>query len=109
VREREERRRRDAEKRAEVTRKFEEWRLEEAHRREEIARVEEELKRKAMERREAARLAAAKRRRESTMPGGSVILSGWVTVQTSGSVAWRRRYFQLTDNLLRFYNREKVS
>ncbi|KAH9965604.1 hypothetical protein BGW80DRAFT_1343916 [Lactifluus volemus] len=107
VREREERRRRDAEKRAEVARRMEEWRLEEERRKEELARAEGELKRRAVERREAARVAAAKRRRDSQLPGGSVILSGWVTVQTSGSVAWRRRYFQLTDAVLRFYNRDK--
>jgi hypothetical protein len=109
VREREERRRRDAEKRAEVARRMEEWRLEEERRKEELARAEGELKRRAVERREAARVAAAKRRRDSQLPGGSVILSGWVTVQTSGSVAWRRRYFQLADAVLRFYNRDKVS
>ncbi|KAH9971652.1 hypothetical protein BGW80DRAFT_1460335 [Lactifluus volemus] len=109
VREREERRRRDAEKRAEVARRMEEWRLEEERRKEELARAEGELKRRAVERREAARVAAAKRRRDSQLPGGSVILSGWVTVQTSGSVAWRRRYFQLTDAVLRFYNRDKAS
>ena len=108
VREREERRRRDAEKRAEVSRRMEEWRLEEERRMEELARADDELKRRAIQRREAARVAAAKRRRDSQLPGGSVILSGWVTVQTSGSVTWRRRYFQLTDAVLRFYNRDKV-
>jgi len=109
AREREERRRRGAEKRAEAARKFEEWKLEEVRRREEQIRTEEELRRRANERREAAREAAAKRRRESRLPGDSVLLSGWVTVQTSGSIAWRRRYFQLTDTVLRLYNREKVS
>lgn len=109
AREREERRRRDAEKRAELARKLEEWRIEEASRLEEVARAEDELKRKAVARREAARVAAAKRRRDSNLPEGSVILSGWVTVQNSGSVAWRRRYFQLTDTVLRVYNRDKVS
>ncbi|KAH9962613.1 hypothetical protein BC827DRAFT_201568 [Russula dissimulans] len=107
AREREERLRRGAEKRAETARKLEEWKLEEAQRREEQARAEEELKRRAIERREAARVAAAKRRRESRMAGDSVLLSGWVTVQNSQSVAWRRRYFQLTDTVLRLYNREK--
>ncbi|KAH9981960.1 hypothetical protein BJV74DRAFT_852809 [Russula compacta] len=107
VREREERRRRGAEKRAETARRFEEWKLEEMRRREELARAEEELKSRAIERREAARVAAAKRRRESRLAGDNLLLSGWLTVQSSGSVAWRRRYFQLTDTVLRLYNLEK--
>ena len=109
TRERIERRQRDAERRADVARRLEEQRLEEVRRLEEVARAEEELKRKAMERRDAARFAGAKRRRESRLAGDSLLLSGWVTVQNSGSVAWRRRYFQLTDTLIRFYNKEKVS
>ena len=109
ARERVERRHRDAERRVELARKLEEQRLEEIHRLEEIARAEEELKRKAMERRDKARFAGAKRRRESRLAGESLLLSGWVTVQNSGSVAWRRRYFQVTDTLIRFYNKEKVS
>lgn len=108
-RERVERRQRDAERRAEMARKLEEQRLEEVRRLEEIARSEEELKRKAMQKRDAARVAGAKRRRESRLAGESLLLSGWVTVQNSGSVAWRRRYFQLTDNLMRFYKKDKVS
>lgn len=106
-RERVERRQRDAERRAEMARKLEEQRLEEVRRLEEIARSEEELKRKAMQKRDAARVAGAKRRRESRLAGESLLLSGWVTVQNSGSVAWRRRYFQLTDNLMRFYKKDK--
>ena len=109
VREREERRRRSAEKRAEETRRVEEWKREEERRREEMVRAEEELKRRAIERREAARVAAAKRRRESRMDADSVLLSGWVTVQNAESVAWRRRYFQLTDAVMRLYHREVVS
>jgi hypothetical protein len=108
-RERAERRQRDAERRAEVARKLEEQRLAEVRRLEDLARAEEELKRKAMERRDAARFVGAKRRRESRLAGESLLLSGWVTVQNSGSVAWRRRYFQLTDTLIRFYTKEKVS
>jgi hypothetical protein len=109
VQEREERRRRSAEKRAEETRRHEEWMREEGRKREEIARAEEELKRRGAERREAARVAAAKRRRENRLDSDSLLLSGWVTVQTSESVAWRRRYFQLTDAVLRLYHREVVS
>jgi hypothetical protein len=107
--EREERRRRSAERRAEETRKLEEWMREEERKREEFARAEEELKRISNERREAARMAAAKRRRESRLDGGSVLLTGWVTVQNSESIAWRRRYFQLTDALLRLYHKQTVS
>jgi hypothetical protein len=106
VRELEERRRRSAEKRAEETRRLEEWKREEERKREEFARAEEELKRRGTERREAARVAAAKRRRESRLDSDSLLLSGWVTVQTSESVAWRRRYFQLTDAVMRLYHRE---
>ncbi|KAH9074789.1 hypothetical protein EDB83DRAFT_1870110 [Lactarius deliciosus] len=107
ARERIERRRRDAERRAEVARKLEEQRLEEVRRLEEAARAEEELKRKALERRDAARFAGAKRRRESRLAGDSMLLSGWVTVQNAESVTWRRRYFQMTDTLIRFYNKDK--
>ncbi|KAI0289588.1 hypothetical protein BC826DRAFT_1031158 [Russula brevipes] len=107
VREREERRRRGAEKRAEEARQLEEWKREEARRSEEFTRAEAELKRRAVERREAARLAAAKKRRESRLAGDSVLLGGWVTVQNSESVAWRRRYFQLTDTVMRFYGQQK--
>jgi hypothetical protein len=107
--EREERRRRSAEKRAEETRRAEEWLREEERRREEMVRAEEELKRRAIEGREAARVAAAKRRRESHLDADSVLLSGWVTVQNSESIAWRRRYFQLTDAVMRLYHREVVS
>ena len=108
-RERDERRLLGAERRAQAVRRLEEFRLEEERRREELARAEEEIKRVANERREAARLAAAKRRRESHLPGDSVLLSGWVTVQHSESVAWRRRYFQLTDTAMRLYSQQKVS
>jgi hypothetical protein len=107
--ERAERRQKDAERRAEVARKLEEQRLAEVRRLEELATAEEELKRKAMERRNTARAVGVKRRRESRLAGESLLLSGWVTVQNSGSVAWRRRYFQLTDTLMRFYSKEKVS
>lgn len=109
VQEREERRRRSAEKRAEETRRMEDWMREEERKREEVARAEEELKRRGAERREAARAAAAKRRRENRLDSDSLLLSGWVTVQTSESVAWRRRYFQLTDAVMRLYHREVVS
>ncbi|KAN0126066.1 hypothetical protein V8E53_015405 [Lactarius tabidus] len=105
--ERAERRQKDAERRAEVARKLEEQRLAEVRRLEELATAEEELKRKAMERRNTARAVGVKRRRESRLAGESLLLSGWVTVQNSGSVAWRRRYFQLTDTLMRFYSKEK--
>lgn len=105
-REREERRRQSAERRAEEMRRVEEWMREEERKREEFARAEEELKRSAIERQEAARVAAAKRRRESRLDSGSVLLSGWVTVQHPESIAWRRRYFQLTDALLRLYHRQ---
>jgi hypothetical protein len=107
--EREERRRRSAERRAEEMRRAEEWMREEERKREEFARAEEELKKSAIERREAARAAAAKRRRESRLDGGSVVLRGWVTVQNPESIAWRRRYFQLTDTLLRLYHKQAVS
>ncbi|KAI0272617.1 hypothetical protein BC834DRAFT_857554 [Gloeopeniophorella convolvens] len=107
VQDRADRRRRDAEKRAEEAQRLEEWRLEEVRRLEELARAEEELKRKAMERREAARAAAHKRRRESRMTGDSMMLTGWVTVQSAQSVSWKRRYFQLTDTLMRFYKSDK--
>ena len=107
--EREERRRRSAERRAEEARRAEEWMREEERKREECARAAEELKGSAIERREAARVAAAKRRRESRLAGDGVLLSGWVTVQNTVSVAWRRRYFQLTDALLRLYPRQSVS
>ncbi|KAF8273133.1 hypothetical protein EI94DRAFT_1795510 [Lactarius quietus] len=103
----ESKRSRDAERRAEVARRLEEQRLEEVRRLEEVARAEEDLKRRAMEQRNAARVAGVKRRRESRLAGDSLLLSGWVTVQNSGSVAWRRRYFQLTDTLIRFFNKEK--
>jgi hypothetical protein len=105
-REREERRRQSAERRAEEMRRVEEWMREEERKREEFARAEEELKRSAIERREAARVAAAKRRRENRLDSGGVLLSGWVTVQHPESIAWRRRYFQLTDALLRLYHRQ---
>ena len=109
TRERVERRRRDAERRAELARRLEEQRVEEMRRLAEVARAEEDLKRKAMERRDAARVAGAKKRRESRLAGDSLLLSGWVTVQNSGSVTWRRRYFQLTDTMIKFYNKQKVS
>ena len=80
---------------------------EEERRLEEFARAEQEVKRIGNDRREAARVAAAKRRRESRLDG--VLLSEWVTVQSSESVAWRRRYFQLSDALLKLYHRQTVS
>ncbi|KAI9453392.1 hypothetical protein BJY52DRAFT_1189614 [Lactarius psammicola] len=107
---REEEERAEEEKRArerELARRLEEQRLEEVRRLEEVAKAEEELKHKAMERREAARFAGAKRRRESRLAGDSLLLSGWVTVQNSESVTWRRRYFQMTDTLIRFYSKDK--
>jgi len=111
VLEREERRRRSADRRAEEMRRVEEWMREEERKREEIAKAEEELKRRAIEGREVARAAAARRRHESRLDGDSVLLSGWVTVQNSESVTsqWRRRYFNLTDTMLRLYHKQAVS
>ena len=105
---REERRQQSAERKAEEMRRVEEWMCEEERKCEEFARTKHELKKNMNECWEAACVAAVKRRRESRLDGDGVLLSGWVTVQNSESVAWQRRYFQLSDALFKFYHQQSL-
>ncbi|KZT70730.1 hypothetical protein DAEQUDRAFT_810336 [Daedalea quercina L-15889] len=92
------RRRADRERRIQETQKLQAWRHEQAKRAQEISGKRQEMRRKVLEERRA--LAARLKAAATTKGGRHVLLSGWVTVQSEQSGAWKRRYYQLDDEKL---------
>lgn len=107
AREMEDRRLKERERRAMLARKLEEdrerneRRIQEAARRKEEERKFSEAKRKATIKEIQARYAG----QIGTRP---VMLEGSITVQTSASISWKRRYFELTAHSMQFYRDSQV-
>ncbi|KAH9840121.1 uncharacterized protein C8Q71DRAFT_855409 [Rhodofomes roseus] len=103
----EERRKADRERRIQETQKLQAWRSEQAKRAQDISGKRQEMRRKVLDERRA--LAARLKAAATTTGGRHVLSSGWVTVQSEQSGAWKRRYYQLDDEkLYLFKNKEET-
>ncbi len=106
AREREERKRAEREKRFEEHLRLEEWRKEQQKIVEEAARREKETKRREEQERNEKILKV-----ESVMKqkGSEEAMTGYVTIQTDGSVMWRRRFYKFSSpSTFCFYRHAKV-
>jgi hypothetical protein len=102
----EERRRLDKERRLEEHRRLENWRREQARTVDEVAQREKELRRQVEdERRKKIQIAEARIKRNKHMDS---MLTGWVTMQTSDSLFWKRRFFKFVGTTVQFYMSPKV-
>ena len=97
----EERKRAEKEKRIEQSKRSEERRKERTKLAEELMTKEQRAQRQVNEERNS-RIQLAKASVISRMTGGAV-LAGWVTIQTSESLVWRRRHFQFVGSTWVFY------
>ena len=102
----EERRKANKEKRLQEYYKSQAWRIEQERSKEEMVhqkeaerRIEEEVKM-----RERKRLFDALKAEHS----GKLELSGWMSVQTAGTVTWRRRWFTFDEKTLKFFKTNNV-
>lgn len=102
----EERRRMDRERRIQETQKLQAWRQEQAKRAQELSGKRQEMRRKVLDERRA--LVAHLKATAKTTGGRHVLLSGWVTVQSEQSGAWKRRYYQLDDQTLYLFKNNEV-
>ncbi|KAL0579278.1 hypothetical protein V5O48_002732 [Marasmius crinis-equi] len=99
------RRRADRERRQEEHRKQEKWRQEQAQLALEAeARNAQARKRGEAERKQTIQQMVEVVKKEAK---GGHLLDGWVTLQTSESVVWRRRYFRLIGSALLFYRNDQ--
>ena len=73
-------------------------------------RAAEAAKKKAEQRRmtEASKKQRMKTIQDKYARANGVLLAGSVTVQTSMSISWKRRYFELSRNALAFYRDSQV-
>ncbi|KAK7056172.1 hypothetical protein VNI00_002724 [Paramarasmius palmivorus] len=97
----ENRKRADRERRLEEHRRLEEWRREQAKR-----AMEEENKELGTKKHEEAERRAKIRKMVSEVENDvheGQLVAGWVTLQISESLVWRRRYFKLIGNTMFFY------
>lgn len=101
------RKRRERERRQEETRRAEEWRDAIRKSQEEEWVRKEQARRGVVEQRK--KLAIHLKEASKTHEGKAVLLSGWITVQVEGSVAWKRRYFRLTEDQLVLFKTASVS
>ncbi|KAF9049344.1 hypothetical protein BDZ89DRAFT_1089099 [Hymenopellis radicata] len=112
-REEEERKRREIEQRKRETRarrleehkRLEEWRIEQARMAQEAVRREEAMKRReANERKNKIAQVEAKVKSNSKSQD---LITGWVTLQTTEHIVWRRRYYRFIGNTLFLYRSPK--
>lgn len=97
----EERRKANKEKRLQEYYKSQAWRIEHEKSKEELLqRREEEQKRgEEIKMQERKRLFNTMKAEQS----GRLELSGWMSVQTAGTVTWRRRWFTFDEKVLKFF------
>jgi len=96
-------RRVEKEKRLEEYHKMEQWRKEQLWLQEKARRESEEIKLQSLEeRRERINQVQAQLQQHATLN------HGWVTIQTTDSVVWKRRFFKLNDGMLRLYRDAKT-
>ena len=103
------RRRQERERRLLHARRLEEERQENERRAAEAAKRREE-QRRASDRVKQQRMSEIQSRYASFGVGNTnaVMHSGSVSVQTSGSMSWKRRYFELTGTSIAFYRDSQV-
>ncbi|KAJ6581349.1 hypothetical protein B0H19DRAFT_502876 [Mycena capillaripes] len=100
-REIEQRKRADRERRMEEHRRLEEWRKEQATQVEKAAQLAAQArKREEEERKKRIQLASTKIK---STKADLDLVTGWVTMQTSDSLVWRRRYFRFIGSTVFFY------
>jgi hypothetical protein len=105
-RELEERKRLDKERRLEEHSRLERWREEQARMADELAqREKDERRRMEDERRRKIQVAEAKIKRNKHVDS---MLTGWVTIQTSDSLFWKRRFFKFVGTMVQFHKSPKV-
>lgn len=107
AREMEEKRQKEKERRALLARKLEEDRERNERRIQENLRKREE-ERKMSEAKRKAKMKEIQSRFADRFGTRPVLLEGSVTVQTSASISWKRRYFELTANAVQFYRDSQV-
>lgn len=107
AREMEEKRVREKERRTELARQLEEDR-ERSERRIQEAAWRKEEERQAAEVRRKTKIKDIQSRYADRIGSRPVLLEGSVTVQTSSSISWRRRYFELTASAMHFYRDSQV-
>ncbi|RDB20919.1 hypothetical protein Hypma_011949 [Hypsizygus marmoreus] len=101
----EERRRIDRERRMEEHRRLEAWRREQERTKKEAERKAEEARRREeVERTKKIQLAEAKVKKNHSVDG---LVSGWVTMQTSDSLFWKRRFYKFIGSTVYFYRSPK--
>lgn len=95
----------DRARRFEQTRRFEEERQELERRSAEIARKKDEQRRLDQSRRKQRMREIQEEfsRNRLDGPPNTILLTGTVTIQTSLSLAWKRRFFELTESSVLFY------
>ncbi|KAJ7115807.1 hypothetical protein C8R44DRAFT_793337 [Mycena epipterygia] len=99
----ERKKRADRERRMEEHRRLELWRKQQAEQAEETTwRAEQARKREEAERKKKIQLAGAKVKDART---DTELVAGWVTMQTSDSLVWRRRYFKFVGSTTVFFYR----
>lgn len=107
AREMEEKRSKEKERRAMLARRLEEDRERNERRIQETARRKEE-ERKLAEVKRKAKMKEIQSRYADRIGTRPVLLEGSVTVQTSASISWKRRYFELTTHAVEFYRDSQV-
>jgi len=102
----EDRKRVDRERRLEEHRRLEEWRKKQARLVNEAAqRAEEARRQEEAERKKRIQLVEAKVRSNAKAES---LVTGWVTMQTSDSLVWKRRFFKFIGSTVFFYRSPKV-
>ncbi|TFK71627.1 hypothetical protein BDN72DRAFT_837346 [Pluteus cervinus] len=99
-------RRAERERRIEEHKKLEEWRLNQLRLAEEASRQAEELQRQEEVERKSRVLQVEKRLKRLSAVGGD-LMTGWVTMQASNLLAWKRRYYRLVGTVIHFYRSPK--
>lgn len=101
------RREQERERRLEQARRLEEERIASERRAAEAAQRHEEEKRLMQEKRRQ-RMKEIQQKFAGKSDVDPVLLSGSITIQTSTSISWKRRFFELTSNELLFYRDSRV-
>lgn len=105
-RELEEKKRLDRQRRLEEHQRLESWRAEQARMNEEVARRAEATKKREEEERKKKILLAEKKLTKNGK--AEEIVTGWVTIQRSDALAWKRMFYKFVGNTVFFYRQPNV-
>ncbi|KAF9785110.1 hypothetical protein BJ322DRAFT_1061390 [Thelephora terrestris] len=103
VQEVEERRKANKEKRLQEHYRSQAWRIEQEVLKEETIHKKEEDKKRGEEVKMQERKRLFNTLKASAEHSGRLELSGWISVQTAGTVTWRRRWFTFDEKTLKFF------